>query len=100
MDNASITRTVVLAVPSVAIVAVGAIVGRGNPLILSIFAIMLSLILVTLLLLQVRGSNLNVLGDAETSFRARRGLERWLFWSTIFVTADFLIIAILNVAFS
>jgi len=66
---------------------------------LRVAAILLSIILVGLLLLQVRGTNLNVLGDAETSFRARRGLERWMFRATIVVTVALLVVALLNVAF-
>lgn len=97
MDNTNLVRILILAIPAVIVLLIAALLRDAT--LLRILSILLSLILVVLLLLQVRGSNLNVLGDAETSFRARRGLERWLFLATIFVTVDFLLVSILSIAF-
>ena len=64
-----------------------------------VLMILLALLLLGLLLLQVRGTNLNLLGSADSSFRARRGIERWLFRSTIIVGVLFVLVAIINIRF-
>lgn len=50
---------------------------------LNIIQILLSIILVLVILLQVKGQGTGLFGSAEGSFRTRRGLERTLFRFTI-----------------
>jgi preprotein translocase subunit SecG len=50
---------------------------------LNIIQILLSVILVLVILLQVKGQGTGLFGSAEGSFRTRRGLERTLFRFTI-----------------
>lgn len=66
---------------------------------LRVALIVLSVALVGLLLLQVRGTNLNLLGGSDSSFRSRRGVERLLFRSTIVVAILFVVVAVLNIRF-
>ena len=49
------------------------------------------------LLLQVRGSGTTLFGQAESSYRSRRGVERLMFRSTIVLAGLFVVIAIVNV---
>jgi protein translocase SecG subunit len=53
--------------------------------------------LVAVLLLQVRGSGTTLFGQAESSYRSRRGVERLMFRSTIVLAGVFVVIAIVNV---
>lgn len=68
--------------------------------IFQILAVIFSFALVVLLLLQVQGgAGLNVLGDANPSFRARRGFERLIFRATIVCSALFLLATIANLIY-
>ena len=59
----------------------------------------LAVTLIVVLLLQARGMNPSVFGQAESTFRVRRGIEKILFRSTIGLTLLFVVVAILNVRF-
>ena len=59
--------------------------------------IAVAIILVAVLLLQVRGSGTTLFGQAESSYRSRRGVERLMFRSTIVLAGLFVVIAIVNV---
>ncbi len=59
--------------------------------------ITVAIVLVTILLLQVRGSGTSLFGQAESSYRSRRGVERLMFRSTIVLAGMFVVIAIVNV---
>jgi preprotein translocase subunit SecG len=59
--------------------------------------IAISVLLVTVILLQVRGQGGGLFGAAEGSYRTRRGLERALFQFTIFLTVVFLTTSIISV---
>lgn len=59
----------------------------------------LAVTLIVVLLLQARGMNPSVFGQAESTFRVRRGIEKILFRSTIGLTFVFVVVAILNVRF-
>ena len=60
--------------------------------------IIIAVVLVAVLMLQVRGGGLGgIFGQADTTFRTRRGLEKTLFQFTIGLIVVFIILAILNV---
>lgn len=67
---------------------------------LNIVQIAISIILVTIILLQVRGQGTGLFGAAEGSFRTRRGIERVLFQFTIFMVVVFIAVSILSVRFA
>ena len=59
--------------------------------------IVLSVALVLVILIQVRGGGLGgIFGQADTVFRTRRGLERRLFQLTIVLMVLFIIISIIS----
>jgi preprotein translocase subunit SecG len=64
---------------------------------LQLVEIAVAVILVAVLLLQVRGSGTTLFGQAESSYRSRRGVERLMFRSTIVLAGLFVVIAIVNV---
>ena len=67
---------------------------------LNIVQIAISVILVVIILLQVRGQGTGLFGAAEGSFRTRRGIERILFQFTIFMVVVFIAVSILSVRFT
>ena len=67
---------------------------------LNIVQIAISIILVVIILLQVRGQGTGLFGAAEGSFRTRRGVERILFQFTIFLVVVFIAVSILSVRFA
>lgn len=67
---------------------------------LNIVQIAISVILVVVILLQVRGQGTGLFGAAEGSFRTRRGIERVLFQFTIFMVVVFILVSILSVRFA
>ena len=67
---------------------------------LNIVQIAISIVLVAVILLQVRGQGTGLFGAAEGSFRTRRGLERTLFQFTIFMVVVFIAVSILSVRFA
>lgn len=65
---------------------------------LSIIQIILSVLLVTVILLQQRGTGLGAaFGGAGEIFRTKRGIEKGLFFATIGISILFFTTAILNV---
>ena len=67
---------------------------------LNIVQIAISIVLVAVILLQVRGQGTGLFGAAEGSFRTRRGLERTLFQFTIFMVVVFIAVSIVSVRFA
>ena len=66
---------------------------------LNIAQIVLSVALVLVILLQVRGGGLGgIFGQADTVFRTRRGIEKTLFQLTVVLVVLFIIVAIVTVA--
>ena len=64
---------------------------------LNIVQIVLSVALIIVILLQVRGGGLGgIFGQADTVFRTRRGLEKSLFQLTIVLVVIFIVIAIVS----
>ncbi len=69
--------------------------------VLNIVQIVISVILVAVILVQVRGQGGGLLGGGgESSFRTRRGLEKTLFQFTIFMVVVFIAMSILSVRFA
>jgi preprotein translocase subunit SecG len=64
--------------------------------ILNIVQIIISIVLIAIILLQVKGQGTGLFGAAEGSFRTRRGLEKTLFQFTIFMVVVFIGVSILS----
>ena len=64
---------------------------------MGIALILISGLLITTILLQVRGQGTGLFGSGQGTFRVRRGLEKILFQFTIILTIIFLLVAIIFV---
>ena len=73
---------------------------EGNSNLLSVLEIIIAVTLAVVILLQVRGSGTTLFGQAESSFRTRRGVERFLFRGTIVLAGMFTVIAVLTARFN
>jgi preprotein translocase subunit SecG len=63
--------------------------------------IIVSVVLILVLLVQVRGGGLGgIFGQADTTFRTRRGLEKTLFQFTIVLVVVFVVLAVLSARWS
>ncbi|MFC1865110.1 preprotein translocase subunit SecG [Chloroflexota bacterium] len=68
---------------------------------LTIAQMVLSVALVMVLMLQVRGGGLGgIFGQADTVYRTKRGLEKTLFQFTIVLVVLFITISLLMLAFN
>ena len=56
--------------------------------------ILVAVVLVSVILLQVKGTSASIFGAAQSSFRTRRGLEKMLFQFTIGLIVVFIVLAI------
>ena len=64
---------------------------------LNIVQIVVSVALILAILLQVKGGGIGgIFGQAESVFRTRRGVERWLFLGTIILVVIFVVLSIVN----
>ena len=64
---------------------------------LNVAQIVLSVALVLVILLQVRGGGLGgIFGQADTVFRTKRGVEKTLFQLTIILVVIFIIVAMIT----
>ncbi len=68
--------------------------------VLSLVMMFIAIALIAILLLQVRGTGSSLFGEATSTYRSRRGVERLLFRSTIVLAMVFIAVAIANVRFS
>ncbi len=67
-------------------------------ILLSVIQIAISILLITAILLQQRGTGLGAaFGGASDVFRTKRGIEKSLFYATIVLSVLFFVTAILNV---
>ena len=67
---------------------------------LSVAQIILSIALILVVLLQVRGGGLGgIFGQADTVYRTKRGVEKTLFQLTIVLTVLFVIISFVAIKF-
>ena len=71
-----------------------------NSNLLSFLEIVIAVTLAAVILLQVRSSGTTLFGQAESSFRTRRGVERFLFRGTIVLAGLFAVIAVLTARFN
>jgi len=67
---------------------------------LSAAMIIISIALIAVILLQIRGEGSGAFGAAQSTFRVRRGVELLLFRFTIVLIVVFVAIAILSARFS
>ena len=67
---------------------------------LNIIQMVLSIVLIIVILLQVKGgSGLGgIFGGSESVYRTKRGVEKWLFWATIIISVLFVLSSIANIA--
>ena len=66
---------------------------------LNTIQIAVSVILIAVILIQVKGQGTGLFGSSEGSFRTRRGLEKTLFQFTIFMVVVFIGMSIVSVRF-
>ena len=66
---------------------------------LNIVQMVLSVLLLIIILLQVKGgSGLGgIFGGGESVYRTKRGVEKWMFWATIIIAVFFVLSSIANV---
>ena len=62
----------------------------------NVIQIAVSVLLVVVILLQVRGQGTTLFGSAESSFRTRRGLEKTLFQFTVILVVIFIVVSIIS----
>lgn len=67
--------------------------------IINILQIIISVVLIAVILLQVKGQGTPLFGSGDSSFRTRRGLEKTLFQFTIFMVIVFIGMSIVSVRF-
>ena len=68
---------------------------------LSVAQIVLSIALILIILLQVRGGGLGgIFGQPDTVYRTKRGVEKTLFQLTIALVVIFIILALISVRLS
>ena len=63
---------------------------------INILKIVLSVVLVGVILMQVKGQGTALFGAAESSYRTRRGIELLLFRFTIVLVCVFILVAIVS----
>ena len=63
---------------------------------INIIMIFVSLLLVAVILMQVKGQGTALFGSAESSFRTRRGIELALFRFTIALVVVFVFVSIIS----
>ena len=63
---------------------------------INILMIVLSVVLVGIILMQVKGQGTALFGAAESSYRTRRGIELLLFRFTIVLVGVFILVAIVS----
>jgi preprotein translocase subunit SecG len=62
---------------------------------LNIIQIIVAVLLVLVIMFQVKGGGIGgIFGQAESVYRTKRGVEKWLFRATIILSAIFVILAI------
>ena len=64
--------------------------------IFNIAMIIISILLVFIILIQVKGQGSALFGAAESSYRTRRGLELALFRFTIMLSVIFILVAVVS----
>ena len=62
----------------------------------NIIMLVISILLITVILVQVKGQGTTLFGSAQSSFRTRRGMELALFRFTLALVAVFIGVAIIS----
>lgn len=66
---------------------------------LNIVQIIIAVLLILVILFQVKGGGLGgIFGQADSVYRTKRGVEKWLLWATITLSALFIILALASIA--
>ncbi|MDA0769564.1 MAG: preprotein translocase subunit SecG [SAR202 cluster bacterium Casp-Chloro-G4] len=68
--------------------------------VVNIIQILVSVILIAVILIQIKGQGSGFFGAAESSYHTRRGMEKTLFQFTIFMVVVFIGISIVSVRFN
>ncbi len=64
---------------------------------LNVIQIVIAILLILVIMFQVRGGGIGgIFGQAESVYRTKRGVEKWLFWTTIILSAIFVILALIS----
>ncbi len=64
---------------------------------LNIVQIIVSVALIVSILFQIRGGGIGgIFGQADTVFRTKRGIERWLFFGTIILVVIFIVLSMIS----
>jgi len=63
---------------------------------LNITQIMAAIVLISVIILQVKGQGSGLFGSAEASFRTRRGIEKTIFQFTIGMVGLFIILSMIS----
>ena len=64
---------------------------------LNIFQIVVSVALIVAVLFQVRGGGIGgIFGQADSVFRTKRGIEKWLFIATIVLVVIFVVLSLVS----
>ena len=66
---------------------------------MNILQVVVSLLVIAIILVQVKGQGSGLFGSAEGSFRTRRGIELTLFRFTIFLVIVFIGLSIVSVRY-
>lgn len=62
---------------------------------LNVIQIIVAVLLILVIMFQVKGGGIGgIFGQAESVYRTKRGVEKWLFWATIILSAIFVILAL------
>ncbi len=62
---------------------------------LNIIQIIVAVLLILVIMFQVKGGGIGgIFGQAESVYRTKRGVEKWLFWATIILSVIFIILAL------
>ena len=65
--------------------------------VLNIVQIVISVALITVILFQIKGGGIGgIFGQADSVFRTKRGIERYLFLGTIVLTVIFVILSMIS----
>lgn len=67
--------------------------------VVNILQVVVSLLVIAIILVQVKGQGSGLFGSAEGSFRTRRGIELTLFRFTIFLVIVFIGLSIVSVRY-
>jgi preprotein translocase subunit SecG len=68
----------------------------NQDMILNIVQIILSILLITVIILQAKGTGLGASFGGGTSYHTKRGAEKFLFTATVLLAISFVVVAFFN----